>query len=174
MAQFRRTDRLNEQLKQEIALLVRDEVRDPRVGLATITAVQASPELDHAKVYFTALGDAAERDEILKGLRSAAPFLRRELGKRVRMRRVPELHFELDRVLEEAERIERLLREALPHVQPSDEDTPDEPSAEGSNDLGDSDDPDLDASDSDDQDPRDADSVDASSDSADGRKGADA
>ncbi len=114
MPQFRRTDRLNEALKQEISLLVRDEVRDPRVGLATITAVQTSPELDHAKVFFTALGDEAERAGILAGLRSAAPFIRSQLGKRMHMRRIPELHFELDRVLEEAARIERLLREALP------------------------------------------------------------
>jgi ribosome-binding factor A len=114
MPQYRRTDRLNEQLRQEITLLVRDEVRDPRVGLATITAVQTSPELDHAKVYFTTLGEAEERAEVLAGLRSAAPFLRRELGKRMHIRRVPELHFEIDRVLEEAQKIERLLSEALP------------------------------------------------------------
>jgi ribosome-binding factor A len=114
MTRFRRTDRLNEALKQEIALVVRDEVRDPRVGLATITAVETSPELDHAKVYVTTLGDEAEREEVLKGLRSAAPFVRGQLGKRMHMRRIPELHFEIDRVLEEAQRIERLLREALP------------------------------------------------------------
>jgi ribosome-binding factor A len=115
MPKFRRTDRINEQLKQEISLLIRDQVRDPRVGLATITAVQTSPELDHAKVYITALGDEAERDEILVGLRSAAPFIRRELGKSLQMRRIPELHFEIDRVLAEAMRIEQLLREALPY-----------------------------------------------------------
>jgi ribosome-binding factor A len=114
MPKFRRTDRINEQLKQEISLLIRDQVRDPRVGLATITAVQTSPELDHAKVYITALGDEAEREEILVGLRSAAPFIRRELGKSLQMRRIPELHFEIDRVLAEAMRIEQLLREALP------------------------------------------------------------
>ncbi len=57
MPRFRRTDRINEQLKQEIAILVRGEVRDPRVGLATITAVETSPELDHAKVFITTLGD---------------------------------------------------------------------------------------------------------------------
>lgn len=114
MTRFRRTDRLNEALKQEIALVVRDEVRDPRVGLATITAVETSPELDHAKVYVATLGDEGEREEVLKGLRSAAPFVRGQLGKRMHMRRIPELHFEIDRVLEEAQRIERLLREALP------------------------------------------------------------
>ncbi len=132
MAQFRRTERLNEQLKQEISLLVRDEVRDPRVGLATITAVQTSPELDHAKVYFTALGDEAERAGILAGLRSAAPFIRSQLSKRLHIRRVPELHFELDRVLEEAARIEQLLREALPRdaAAASDEEKADDTSAE--------------------------------------------
>jgi len=114
MAQYRRTDRLNEQLRQEIILLLRDEVRDPRVALATVTAVQTSPELDHAKVYFTTLGDDDERKEVQAGLRSAAPFVRRELGKRLHIRRIPELHFEVDRVHEEAQRIERLLHEALP------------------------------------------------------------
>lgn len=114
MPKFRRTDRINEQLKQEISLIVRDEVRDPRVGLATITAVQTSPELDHAKVYVTSLGDAEEREAIITGLRSAAPFIRKQLSSRLAMRRVPELHFEADRVLSEALRIEQLLREALP------------------------------------------------------------
>ena len=114
MPSFKRTDRINEQLKQEISLLIRDEVRDPRVGLATVTAVQTSPELDHARVYFTALGDEEEREEVLAGLRSAAPFIRKALGQRLHMRRIPELHFEIDRVLAEAMRIEELLREALP------------------------------------------------------------
>jgi len=114
MPRFRRTDRINEQLREEISLLVRDQVRDPRVSLATITAVQTSPELDHAKVYFTALGTDEERKELLAGLRSAAPYIRKALGQRLHMRRIPELHFEQDRVLEEAQRIERLLREALP------------------------------------------------------------
>lgn len=114
MPRFRRTDRINEQLRQEISILVRDEVRDPRVGLATVTAVETSPELDHAKVYVTALGDDAEKEEIVEGLRSAAPFIRGQLGKRLHMRRIPELHFVLDRVLDEATRIESLLREVLP------------------------------------------------------------
>lgn len=121
MARFQRTDRINEQLREEISLLVRDQVRDPRVSLATITAVKTSPELDHAKVYFTTMGGEEEREDTLVGLRSAAAFLRRELGKRLRMRRIPELHFELDRVLEEAARIEQLLREALPPTPPSDD-----------------------------------------------------
>src|SRR5687768_1340736 len=114
MPQFRRTARLNEQFRQEIALLIRDEVRDPRVGLTTITAVETSPELDHARVYITAMGEEAEKEEALSGLRSAAPFIRGQLGRRLHMRRIPELHFEIDRKLENALRIESLLREALP------------------------------------------------------------
>ncbi|MQA88943.1 MAG: 30S ribosome-binding factor RbfA [Gemmatimonas sp.] len=114
MPQYRRTDRINEQLRQEISLLIRDEVRDPRVGLATITAVETSPELDHARVYVTALGEEREKEEALAGLQSAAPFIRGLLGRRLHIRRIPELHFEMDRKLENALRIEQLLREALP------------------------------------------------------------
>ena len=114
MPRFKRTERINEQLRQEISLLVRDEVRDPRVGMATVTAVETSPELDHARVFVTVLGDDQHKAEVLEGLRSAAPFVRGQLGRRLHMRRIPELHFEIDRVVEEAARIESLLREVLP------------------------------------------------------------
>jgi ribosome-binding factor A len=119
MAQYRRTDRINEQLRQEISLLIRSDVRDPRVGLATITEVETSPELDHARVYITTLGDDEEKEAILSGLKSAAPFIRGQLGKRLRMRRIPELHFQIDKKLENAMRIESLLREALPPETPT-------------------------------------------------------
>jgi ribosome-binding factor A len=115
MPRFKRTDRLNEQLRQEISLLVRDEVRDPRVGMVTITAVATSPELDHAKVFITMLGGDEEKREAVAGLQSAAPFIRSQLGRRLHIRRIPELHFQVDRVLEEAGRIEALLREVRPH-----------------------------------------------------------
>ena len=114
MPRFRRTDRINEPLRQEISILVRDAVRDPRVGMVTVTAVETSPELDHARVYVTALGSDEEKEEALQGLRSAAAYVRGELGRRLHMRRIPELHFQVDRVLEEASRIDALLREALP------------------------------------------------------------
>jgi ribosome-binding factor A len=114
MARYQRTDRINEQLRQEVSILVRDAVRDPRVGLVTITAVETSPELDHAKVYVSVMGDDAEKEAALQGLQSAAPFIRSQLSKELHMRRVPELHFKYDRVLAEASRIESLLREVLP------------------------------------------------------------
>jgi ribosome-binding factor A len=126
MPQFRRTDRINEQLRQEIALLILEEVRDPRVGLATITGVETSPELDHARVYITATADEDEKAAMVEGLRSAAPFIRGQLGRRLHMRRIPELHFELDRKLENAMRIESLLREALPGGNPPAEETDDD------------------------------------------------
>lgn len=121
MPRYRRTDRINELLREELSVLIRDEVRDPRVGLATVTAVDTSPELDHARVYITTLGDDEEKQEIVAGLQSAAGFLRGQLGRRLHMRRIPELHFSIDRVLEGAQRIETLLREALPDDVPNDE-----------------------------------------------------
>lgn len=113
MPRYQRTDRINEQLRQEIALLLR-EIRDPRVGMVTVTAVKASPELDHARVFVTMLGDESGRAESVAGLQSAAAFVRGQLGRRLHMRRIPELHFEVDRTLEEATRIETLLREVSP------------------------------------------------------------
>lgn len=130
MPRFKRTDRLNEQLRQEISILVRDEVRDPRVGIVTITAVETSPELDHARIYITALGDDAEKEEALVGLRSAATFIRTQLGRRLHIRRIPELHFEIDRVLEEATRIEALLRAVRPTTE-ADDATDATPDAQG-------------------------------------------
>lgn len=111
----RRIERLNEQLKREITILVREEVRDPRIGMVTVTAVEASADLSVARVFVSVMGEGeGDREESLEGLRAAAPFIRTELGKRLHVRRVPELRFELDRSLEYAQRIERLLQEALP------------------------------------------------------------
>jgi ribosome-binding factor A len=114
MPRYRRTDRINELLREEISLVMRNEVRDPRVGLATVTAVETSPELDHARVYITTLGDDEEKEAVLTGLQSAASFIRGQLSRKLHIRRVPELHFQYDRMLDEATRIEQLLREALP------------------------------------------------------------
>ncbi|MGH7459042.1 MAG: 30S ribosome-binding factor RbfA [Longimicrobiaceae bacterium] len=110
MPAYRRTERINQLLKQEIATVVREEVRDPRACSATVTAVQASPELDHATVYVTTLGGDEERRLAVEGLTSAGSFIRGQLGRSLRLRRIPELHFEVDRKLEEAARVERLLR----------------------------------------------------------------
>jgi ribosome-binding factor A len=108
----KRVARLNEQLKRELTALIQFEVRDPRIGMLTITDVEVSPDLYHAKVYFTLLGDVDERRTAAEGLRAAAGFLRTEIGRRMHIRRAPELHFTFDETLEHAARIEQLLREA--------------------------------------------------------------
>lgn len=110
----RRIERLNEQLKRELMEILQTEVRDPRVGPVTITAVETTPDLYHARVYVTSLGSAEEKETSIEGLQAAAAYLRSELGRRLSLRRVPELSFQLDLTLEHAMRIERLLGEVLP------------------------------------------------------------
>jgi ribosome-binding factor A len=110
----RRTARLNEQLKRELSGLIRTGVRDPRVGVVTITGVETTKDLDLAKVHVRTLGSDEERATTLEGLAAAAPFLRTALGKVLRIRRVPALRFQEDRSREHAQRIEQILSEVIP------------------------------------------------------------
>lgn len=112
----RRTARLNEQLKRELSGLIRTDVRDPRVGVVTITGVETTKDLDLAKVHVRTLGSDEERATTLEGLAAAAPFLRTALGKVLRIRRVPALRFQEDRSLEHAQRIEQVLSEVIPRA----------------------------------------------------------
>ena len=107
----RRTQRVGEQLKREIAGLLRTQVSDPRVGLVTVTSVDVSPDLTFARVWVQLAGDDEQRSKSLEGLLAAAPFVRRQLGSILSVRRIPELDFREDRTLERALRIESLLRE---------------------------------------------------------------
>jgi len=107
---YKRTDRLNDQIRMEIADILRSKVRDPRIGFVTVTSVDVSPDIRQARVYVTVLKsdeDSAEKD--LEGLRKAAPFIRGELGRRVRLRNVPELTFHLDQSIEEGDRVLKIL-----------------------------------------------------------------
>lgn len=108
----KRVARLNEQVKRELTALLHFEVKDPRIGVVTVTDVEVTPDLYHAKVFYTLLGDEEERSQAQEGLRAAAGFLRSELGKRLHIRRAPELHFKFDDTLEHAMHIERLLQQA--------------------------------------------------------------
>jgi ribosome-binding factor A len=110
----KRLARLNEQLKREIAQLLRTHVRDPRVGVVSVTGVEVVSDLAVAKVYVRIIGSDAERAETLEGLDAASPFLRSTLGRILHVRRVPELRFQLDRSFEHAQRIETLLSEVMP------------------------------------------------------------
>lgn len=115
---YERTDRVNALLREELSdLLRRGEVKDPRVGTVTITAVETSRELDVARVFVRLFGDDARRAEALEGLQHAAGYLRTRLGRVLRLRKVPELRFEWDATLERASRIERLLAQI--RTQPS-------------------------------------------------------
>ena len=109
MKQRRRIERLNEQIKRELMDLLRRELGDPRVAGVTLTAVETTPDLYQARVYVTALGADEERKTALAGLRAARTRLRAELGRRLHIRRVPELEFTWDETLDQARRIESLL-----------------------------------------------------------------
>jgi ribosome-binding factor A len=104
-----RTDRVDELLRQEIGSIVTREVADPRIGFATITSVETTPDLRHAKVWVSVIGQPAERDAAIEALRHAMPFVRHELGKRLRIKRIPDLHIHLDDTAERGTRILRLL-----------------------------------------------------------------
>jgi ribosome-binding factor A len=106
-----RPTRLGDQIREEIAELLAREVHDPGIGFLTITRVTVTSDLQLARVYYTALGDDKARGDSARALERATPFLRRQLGRRLRLRRVPELHFHFDESIERQDRIERILQE---------------------------------------------------------------
>ena len=109
----KRLARLNEQLKREVSELILRKVRDPRVGLVTITSVEVAGDLGSARVYVRTQDPNDELNESLAGLEAAAPFLRRELGRTLHLRRVPELRFQQDHSLDQARRIEEILSDVV-------------------------------------------------------------
>jgi ribosome-binding factor A len=109
---FSRAQRVADQIQRELAELLRTEVKDPRIGLITLTGVEVSPDYAHAKVFFTSL-DAEHLKAIETGLKRAAGFLRHELGQRIRLHTIPELHFVYDASVERGVRLSRLIDEAL-------------------------------------------------------------
>jgi len=106
-----RAHRVGEQIHKEISALLVKGLKDPRIGFVTITAVEMTPDLHLARVFFTVMGDEAAQRQSEKGLKNSVPFLRRELGKRLRMRYVPDILFCHDSSLEYGNRIDALLKE---------------------------------------------------------------
>lgn len=106
----RRLERLADQIRGEVAGMIAEELRDPRIGFATVTRVELSADLHHARVLVSVLGNDVAQQETLEGLSSAAGYVRREICRRLRMRRAPELTFVLDRGPEEGMKIEALLQ----------------------------------------------------------------
>lgn len=115
--EFSRRDRVAEELKRELGILIATQVKDPRVTLVAITDIAISPDLKHAKVYVGSFDVTAERDDgadaALAGLRAARGYLKRELGKRLRLRVMPELRFIADHTEREAQRLDGIIDRAV-------------------------------------------------------------
>jgi len=107
----KRTQRVGEEIQKEISSLLLNGLKDPRIGFVTITSVHVTSDLSIAKVYFTVMGDEKARKDSEKGLKSSISFIRRELGKRLRLRHVPDIVFQFDTSLEYGNRIESILKE---------------------------------------------------------------
>ena len=111
MSQGSRPDRVADQIRGELATLLAREVHDPGIGFVTFTRVQVSPDIQIARVFYTVLGDEKSRASSAKALDRAAPFLRRQIGSRLRLKRIPELRFQYDEATAGADRIEQILNE---------------------------------------------------------------
>lgn len=118
MANIRAT-RVGEQMKKELGDILGRKLKDPRVGFVTVTDVEVTGDLQQAKVYISVLGDEEKRQDTLKGLAKAKGFIRSEIGKRVRLRKTPEILFEFDESIDYGNRIESLLKEI--NEQPNEE-----------------------------------------------------
>jgi ribosome-binding factor A len=142
MAQGQRPARVGEEIRHELATMLARDVQDPGIGFVTLTRVTVSPDLQLARVYYTQMGDERQRKDTKRALERATPFLRRGIGARLRLRRVPELMFHFDESIEKHDRIEKILidlkeeraaREAL-----SPQDSQDSQTPSGSKDSSDS------------------------------------
>jgi ribosome-binding factor A len=120
-----RTDRIDQLLRQEIGEILAREVQDPRIGFVTITDVETAPDLSTARVWVSVIGQPDERVETMRALQRAMPFVRHELGSRVRLRRIPELHVRIDDTAQRGTRVLRLLADLEAG------ETPDEPAPIG-------------------------------------------
>ncbi|ODS56276.1 MAG: ribosome-binding factor A [Acidobacteria bacterium SCN 69-37] len=140
MAQGARPARVGEEIRQELAQIIARDVHDPGVGFLTLTRTKVSPDLQLVRVYYTTIGDEKARRATQQALERATPFLRRQIGARIRLRRVPEIRFEFDRSVEHQDRIEQILIDIAEERRrhPID-DTTDEAAA-GSTDAADADD----------------------------------
>ena len=106
-----RASRVGDQIQAELASLLTRQVHDPGIGFLTITRVKLTPDLQQARVYYTVIGDDKAKRESARALDRATPFLRRQVGQRLRLKRVPELTFFYDQSIEQGDRIERILQE---------------------------------------------------------------
>jgi len=107
----RRPERVSEVIRHAVGVFLTGDVRDPRIGFVTVIGVEVSPDLSHANVRVSVMGTDEEKARSLEGLASAARYLRAQLSNELQLRTSPELHFHLDRGIEHAQRIDRVLKE---------------------------------------------------------------
>jgi ribosome-binding factor A len=110
--EFSRALRLAEQIHRDLSVLISRELKDPRVGMVTIGEVEVSPDLSHAKIYYTVMGELGDPEATQEGLERAKGFLRSRLGKGLRVRFTPELHFIYDKTEENSSKLEALIAKA--------------------------------------------------------------
>src|SRR5579862_5946119 len=108
-----RAHRVGDQIQRELADLLRLHVKDPRIGMVTVTSVEVSPDLSHAKIFFTHLAGAAQAPDAVKALQHTAGFLRTELSHRLKLYSVPQLHFVYDDSIESGLRMSKLIDDAV-------------------------------------------------------------
>ncbi len=109
-----RMRRVNEAVKEVVSAHISEDLKDPRIGFVTVTAVDTSPDLRHARVYVTVLGDDRARAEALEGLGSSRGYLQAQVGSELKMKRTPTLEFRYDESTDRGLRLSRLIDEAAP------------------------------------------------------------
>lgn len=106
-----RTNRIGEEIKKELSILLQREMKDPRIGFVTVTGVEVTPDLQQAKVFVSVFGSAEQKEASLRGLQKAKGFLRTEIAKRIKLRHAPDLIFKMDASIDYGNKIETILRE---------------------------------------------------------------
>jgi len=105
----RRAERLTEEIREQVARMIASDLKDPRLGFVTVTRVELAHDLGHARIHVGVLGSEAEREKSLRALQQASGFVRRELGRRLRIRHTPEVEFRYDKGLDATDRVAQLL-----------------------------------------------------------------
>lgn len=114
----RRSDRLAEEIKREMSQIFREEMKDPRMNMVSITRVEVSNDISHARIYVSVMGNEEDRAKVEKALQGARGYLRSEIGSRISLRRVPELTFKIDRSIEHGVHIASLLNQLKKEEKP--------------------------------------------------------
>lgn len=111
-ATFKRSARISDLIVKEVSqMIVKGEIKDPRASLAFITGAKVSDNLSNANIFFSVLDDTADKEDVLKGLESAKGFIKTTLSKRLKMRKLPDIHFKFDTALETGYKVDEVLRE---------------------------------------------------------------